>query len=205
MNEKVIIIGAGGHAKVVADIVRKSGDVVLGFLDDDESKRGVDFFGSKILGKACEYEKYADEACFFIAIGNNAVRARIAESMTCRFYTAVHPTAVIGEGAEIGEGAFIGALAVINPDAKVGKHSIINTSAVVEHDCAVGAYAHLSPNAAMCGASNVGEGSWIGAGATVTNGKRICSETVIGAGAVVAKDIDLRGTYVGVPAKKLEK
>lgn len=205
MNEKVIIIGAGGHAKVVADIARKSGDTVLGFLDDDEGKKGKDFFGARILGNTSEYDKYISEACFIIAIGNNLVRKRIAESMTCRFYTAIHPTAVIAEGAEIGEGVCIAALAAVNPDAKVGKHAIINTCAVVEHDCRVGDYAHLSPNATMCGLSNVGECSWIGAGATVVNGKKICGDALVGAGAVVAKDIEASGTYVGVPAKILEK
>ena len=205
MNENVIVIGAGGHAKVVADIARKNGDTVLGFLDDNELKRDSDFFGAKVLGTVAEYKKYAKEASFIIAIGNNSIRKKIADDMICRFYTAIHPSAVIGEGAEIEEGSFVGALAVVNPDAKVGKHAIINTAAVVEHDCIVGDYVHLSPNAALCGAAVVGECSWIGAGATVANGKNICEDAVIGAGAVVAKDINLRGTYVGVPAKKLEK
>ena len=205
MNKNVVIIGAGGHAKVVADIVRKNHDTVLGFLDDDKSKHGTPFFGSIILGSTSEYEKYASDACFILAIGNNSVRKKLSQLMKCNWYTAIHPTAVVSEGASIGEGSFIGAGAVVNPDATVGCHTIINTCSVVEHDCRIGDFAHLSPNAAVCGGSCVGTLTWIGAAAVLINGVSVCSEVTIGAGAAVLKSITEKGTYVGVPAKLLKQ
>ena len=205
MNEKVVIVGAGGHAKVVADTVRKRGDVVLGFLDDDDSRRGTDFFGSKILGRISEYEQYSADARFILAIGNNAVRRKLSCAMTCAWYTAIHPTAIIGEGVAVGEGSFIGAGAVINPDAVIGSHTIINTRTVIEHDCTVGPCTHVSPNATLCGGVSVGANGWIGAGAAVIQGIHVCDGVTVGAGAVVVKSIEQSGTYVGVPAKRLDK
>ena len=203
MNKKVIIIGAGGHAKVVADTVRKSGDVVLGFLDDDEAKVRKDFFGAKVLGTISQYSDFVSDALFIIAVGSNAARQRISENMSCVWYTAVHPSASIGEGAVLSAGTFVAAGAVINADAKSGSHTIINTGVVVEHDCRVGDFVHISPNATVCGACSVGELSWLGAGCTIINGLSICKETVVGAGATVIRDIEACGTYVGVPARRV--
>lgn len=204
MKKKVIIIGAGGHAKVVADAVRKSGDIVLGFLDDDKVRSGKDFYGARILGTLSSYSKFASDAEFIIAIGNNNVRKNISESMMCKWYTAVHPSAWIGEGVIFDEGVFVAAGAVINADAKIGKHTIVNSGAVVEHDCSVGAFAHISPRATVCGTCNIGELSWLGAGSTVINGLNVCPEAIIGAGATVIRDIEHKGTYVGVPVHRLE-
>ena len=190
MNEKVIVIGAGGHAKVVADAIRKSGDTVLGFLDDHKIKNTSSFYGAEILGAISEYEKYTSEAHFIIAIGNNPLRKFLAESLKCRWYTAVHPSAVIGEGAEIGDGSFVGAGAIINADAVVGNHVIVNTRAVVEHDCSVGNYTHLAPSSTMCGRASVGELTLVGARAVLTSGVKICSGTNLAAGSVVAQNIE---------------
>ena len=199
--EKVVVIGAGGHGKVVADIIRKSGDRVVGFLDDGKGE-GTDFFGSKILGKTEDAEKFSNYS-FIIAIGNNKVRERIAQ-MRLKFYTAIHPAAVIAEGARLGEGTAVMACAVINPDTVIGKHCIINTGAVVEHDCILGDYVHISPGAVLCGTVNVAERSWVGAGAVVKNNQNICEDVVIGAGATVVGRIAESGVYVGVPAKKIK-
>ena len=205
MNEKVIIIGAGGHAKVVADAVRKSGDEVIGFLDDRVERLGECFCGSKILGSVSEYDRFSESASFIIAVGDGVIRKRIAESCGARWYTAIHPSAQIADGVEIGEGSFVSAGAVINPDSKIGKHSIINTRAVVEHDCKIGDYTHIAPASVVCGGTLVGDMCWIGAGATVINGISVCDNVLIGAGATVIKDVTACGTYVGVPAKKLDK
>lgn len=204
MDKKVIIIGAGGHAKVVADAVRKSGDLVIGFLDDHKPC-GESFCGAKILGKISEYKGFADGSCFIVAIGSNPTRKRIVEELDCQWYTAIHPSAVIGDGVRIGEGVFVAAGAVINADAVIEKHSIVNTCAVVEHDCLIGGFSHISPNAAVCGGCEIGELTWIGSGATVINGINICDCVTVGAGAVVVKDIKEMGIFVGVPARKLDK
>lgn len=143
----VIIIGASGHGKVIADIIEASGDKVVGFLDDDSSKA--------VLGQVADYDKF--DAEFVIAIGNPEIRERIANSSKCKWYTAVHPTAVVSPSAVIGEGTVVMPNAVINADAVMGKHCIVNTAAVVEHDNKLG------------GTVSVGDRTWIGIGASVSN------------------------------------
>ncbi len=203
MNKKVIIIGAGGHSKVVADIVRKSGDFVEGFLDDAHNTP-VDFYGSKILGKTEKYLEYVDDCYFIIAIGNNSVREKISKRLNCKWYTGIHPTAVVSQSAVIGEGTVIMPNAVINADANIGKHTIINTGSIVEHDCTVGNYTHVAPKSVVCGASNIGNSMWLGTGGTVINLVDVCDNVMLGAGAVVVRNIDETGTYVGVPCKKIK-
>lgn len=204
MDRKVVIIGAGGHGKVVADIVRASGDIVIGFLDDGK-EAGTFLEHYRILGKTADYEQYRD-AEFVIAIGNGALREKIACAMkNVRFYTAIHPRAAVSSlCTRIGEGTVIMPNAVVNACATVGAHCIINTAAVVEHDAYVGNYSHVAVGAKLSGSVTVGEHSWIGVGAAVSNDVVIGSGCMIGAGAVVVKDILESGTYVGVPAKKIK-
>ncbi len=201
MAEKVILVGAGGHAKVIADIVRKKGDIVVGFLDDGK-EIGSEFFGSKIVGRTSDMEKFYDYKQI-IAIGNGAVR----EKLSCAnvdFYTAIHPTAVIGEGVTIGKGTAVMAGAIINADTKIGNHAIINSGAVVEHDNIIEDFAHVSPGATVCGTVHIGKLSWIGGGACVKNNVNITGEVLVGVGACVVKDITEAGVYTGVPAKKIK-
>ncbi|MBE7018931.1 MAG: acetyltransferase [Ruminococcaceae bacterium] len=203
MHKDVIIIGAGGHAKVIADIVRKSGDNLVGFLDDSK-EAGTEFFDAFILGKTDSYHEYRDKE-FIIAIGNNGIRQKIAEQMRdVTFYTAIHPAAVIAEGVTIGEGTCVMTNAVVNSDAKIGKHCIVNTASVVEHDNVISDYVHISPAAALAGTVTIGERTHVGIGAKVKNNTDICAEVVVGAGAVVVKNITEGGTYVGVPARKVK-
>ena len=197
MCKSVVIIGAGGHARVVADIVKKSGDKVVGFLDDFNT-------GDGILGVIDDCTKYADGCSFVIAIGSNKVRSAIAKKYSgLKFYTAVHPAAVISENVTIGSGTVVMANAVINSGAVMGEHAIINTASVVEHDNSIGDYVHISPGATLCGTVSVGEGTHIGAGSVVKNNISICEECVIGCGAAVVKDITKPGVYAGVPAKEI--
>ncbi len=203
MNKKVIIIGAGGHAKVVADIVRKSGDTVVGFLDDDATKQGNDFFGAKILGSTTDYAKYTEECAFVIGIGNNSVRMRLSNEMVCRWYTAIHPSVHLAEGVQIGEGSVVAADAVINPDATIGRHSIVNTGAVVEHDAKIGDFTHLCPHSMVCGSTCVGNEVWLGAASTLIQCLTVCDNVTLGAGSVTVRNIEEAGTYVGVPSIRL--
>ncbi len=204
MNKQVIIIGAGGHGKVVADIIEKSGDKVYGFLDDNLTAK--EFCGFPVLGSVCEYKKYADNAQFVIAIGNADVRHDITQKLgKAKIYTAIHPAAVISEIATaVGEGTVIMANAVVNPSAHIGKHCIINTSAVVEHDNYIGDFSHISVGAKLGGTVAIGAHTWVGIGATVSNNVTVCDHCVIGAGAVVIHNIKESGTYVGVPARKIK-
>lgn len=200
MNKKVIIIGAGGHAKVIADIVRKNNDIVVGFLDDAYDEK-TEFYDSLIYGKISNYKEYAD--CeFIIAIGNNPIREKISKKMCCEWYTAIHPSAQISDSVKIGKGSCVMANAVINADTTIGSHAIINTGAIIEHDCKVGDFTHISPRATVCGLVSVGRGAWLGAGSVIKNVLNICENAIVGAGGVVISDITEKGIYVGVPARK---
>lgn len=203
MSESVIIIGASGHGKVIADIVIKSGDKVVGFLDDGIEK-GTVISGIEVLGAVPDYVKWKD-CCFVIGIGNPYVRERIANALPVKWYTAVHPTAVISSlDVEIGDGTVVMANAVINSNAKIGKHCIINTAAVVEHDNVLGDYVHLSPNVALAGNVKIGKNTHIGIGSQVIQGITIASDVTVGAGATVVRNIEEKGTYVGIPTKKIK-
>lgn len=199
----VIIIGTGGHAKVIADVVQKSGDNLVGFLDGITPEG--DFLGYPVLGTDEDYVKFL-ECRFIIAIGNSKVRERIAKNMKdARWYTAIHPSAVVSEiQTSIGEGSMVCANAVVNPCATIGKHCIINTSACVEHDNIIKDFSHISVGSKLAGHVTIGKHTWVGIGATVINDIEICDDCYIGAGAVVVKNINFSGTYVGVPAKLLE-
>ena len=202
MNKKVIIIGASGHGKVIADIVIKSKDKLVGFLDDGKEK-DTEVLGYKVLGKTSDAYQYGD--CeFVIGIGSNQIREKIANQYQLKWYTAIHPTAQLALDVHLDEGTVVMANAVINTSVKIGKHCIINTGAIVEHDNIIENYVHISPNATLCGTVHVGEMTHIGASSTVKNNTTITSHCIIGAGSVVVKDILEEGTYVGVPAKKLK-
>lgn len=201
MSKKVIIIGASGHGKVIADIIEQSNDIVVGFLDDGKEK-GTTVLGYEVLGTTEDVELYSDHY-FIIAVGNNKIRRMIAEKFDVNWYTAIHPTATISKYATICEGTVVMAKAIINADTQIGCHCIINTGAIIEHDNVINDYVHISPNATLCGVVHVGENTHIGASATIKNVINITSDVIIGAGSVVIKDITEKGTYVGVPVRKL--
>lgn len=204
MSKSVVIIGASGHGKVIADIIVNSDDKVLGFLDDSDDVQGKKIIGFPVLGKIADFDNYRD--CeFVIAIGNPYIRERIANELPVKWYTAIHPTAVISSlDVEIGEGTVIMANAVVNPSARIGKHCIINTGAIVEHDNILEDYVHLSPNVTLAGIVKVGKSTHIGAGSCTKQVLNIASDCIIGAGSVIVKDITESGTYVGVPARKIK-
>lgn len=200
MSEQIIVIGGGGHAKVVIDCIRSAGDTVFGILDDSLAVGGT-VFDIPVLGKTEDYVRFADEK-FIVAIGNNTVRRRLAENMDVEWHTAVHPRAVVSQYAKLGKGSVVMPGAIINAGTNIGDHCIINTGAVVEHDNRIGDYVHISPAASLGGTVEVGDSTHVGIGASVKNNITICGGCTIGAGAVVVKDIAECGVYVGVPAHK---
>lgn len=208
MRKKVVIIGAGGHAKVIADIIKKSGDEIIGFLDDNK-KKGTNIIKEyKVLGDFNNRFPLAianSDYEFIIAIGDNKKREEISHSPNLKFYTAIHPSAQIGLDVEIKEGTVVMANVCINSSAKIGKHCIINTGAIIEHDNIIEDFVHISPNVALGGTVKIGKNTHVGIGSTIKNNITICENCKIGAGAVVVKDIKEEGTYVGVPAKRMEK
>lgn len=202
MSESIILIGGSGHARVIIDCIRASGSCVVGILDDGIAA-GAMVLGVPVLGKTADYEAYQEHK-FMIAIGNNGVRNRIAGDLRVQWATVVHPSAVVSAYASIGAGTMVMPNAVINAGATVGSHCIINTGAVVEHDNTLANFVHISPGAALGGTVAVGEGTHIGIGACVRNNLYICGGCTIGAGAAVVQDITEPGTYVGVPARRME-
>ncbi len=202
-NDTLVIIGAGGHGRVVADIARKGKAYKnLIFLDDAASVNDKVY----VSGKVSEYSKYLDNSDFVVAIGNNRVRADIQQKLEFEgalFTSLVHPNATIGDGVELGRGTVVMAGVVVNSCAKIGNGVIVNTCSSIDHDCVIDDYTHVSVGAHIAGTVRVGKKVFVCAGATVINNMSICDECVIGAGAVVVKKITETGIYVGVPAKKL--
>jgi sugar O-acyltransferase (sialic acid O-acetyltransferase NeuD family) len=204
MSKDVIIIGAGGHAKVIADIIYKSGDNLIGFLDDNLANKGKEIYlGKKVLGTTKDIENY-NKNYFVIGIGNNSIRKKINNENNLKLYTAIHPSAIIAQDVKIGTGSVIMAGVVINPGTVIGKNCIINTCSSLDHDNLLEDYVHISPGAHLAGTVSVKEGTWICTGATIINNITIAKNNIIGAGSVVIKDInEENGTYVGVPVKML--
>ena len=198
----LIIIGAGGHGRVIADIAQKLGVYnTIAFLDDGAAKASM---GLPIIGKIADIEKYVKATDVFVAIGNSTVRGEFIErllAMGANIPTLIHPSAVIGACVEIGAGTAIMAGAVINPCSKLGKGVILNSCSSIDHDCIIGDYCHIAVGVHVAGTVTLGDKVWLGAGATIKNNVSICADCVIGAGAVVVKDITGSGTYIGVPAK----
>ena len=201
--KRVVIIGASGHGKVIADIIQKTGDQVFGFLDDNESL-GNSFCGFPILGTVDKSKEILD--CeFVVGIGNAKIRDKIAKTVNGPFYTAIHPSAQISQiDVKIGEGTVVMANAVVNSGAKIGRHCIINSAAVIEHDDQISDYVHISVGAKLAGSVCVGSNTWIGIGATISNNISICNDCMIGAGTVIVRNIMISGTYVGIPAKRIK-
>ncbi|MBR6951293.1 MAG: acetyltransferase [Oscillospiraceae bacterium] len=202
MHKKVIIIGAGGHGKVIADIVINAGDELLGFLDDDSEKTSL--AGFPVLGSIADASRWPD-AYFVVAIGEPAVRERIAESMPwAKWYTAIHSSAIVSNlETTIGEGSMIMAGTIVSPGVTIGRHCILNTGAIVEHNTVLEDYVHVSVAAKTGGEVFIGKSTWVGIGASVNNCISICPDCMLGAGAVVVKNITDPGVYCGVPARKL--
>lgn len=197
---RLVIIGASGHGKVVADIAALNAYTNIIFADDNKDIRIC--AGYTVVADS----RHAPEGDLFVAIGNARFRKDLMRLYRNRALPVlIHPTAVIARNVEIGEGSVVMAGAVINPGVRIGKGCIINTSSSIDHDCVIKDYVHISVGANLSGTVTVGEGAWIGAGATISNNVDICPNVTIGAGAVVIKDIGESGTYIGVPAKKMFK
>lgn len=195
-DREIIIVGAGGHSKVIEDILILNGRKIFGFLDDN-------YVGSEILGKVELIEKYKDKYDFVLAIGNNEIREKISKKYLVKYAVVIHPKAIISKNVQIKEGTVIMAGVIINSDAQIGKHCIVNTGAIIEHDNKIEDYTHISPGAILAGNVKVNKKSWIGAGATIIQGITIGESSIVGAGAVVVKDIPELCIAVGVPAKPI--
>jgi len=205
MKNKLLIIGASGHGKVIADIALKMNKwETIHFLDDNENiKQSMNI---EVIGTTKEVTKYINDYDIIVGIGDSFIRESIQgklEEIGASVPILIHPKAIIAKEVEIGTGTVIMAGAIINCCTKIGKGCIINTGATVDHDNVIEDYVHISPGANLAGNVTVGKRTWIGIGSVVSNNVCIISDCKIGAGAVVVKDINEVGTYVGVPVRKL--
>lgn len=206
--KKIVIWGASGHAKVVADIVRLRGEFeIAGFLDDTgTAPPGTPFCGATVLGGREQLSALREAGVrhLIFGFGDGSARLRLAPLVREHGFalaTAIHPAAVVASDVIVGEGTVIVAGAVVNAAARLGENVIVNTLASVDHDCAIGDGAHVGPGARLGGGVTLGEGVWVGIGATVRDHVSIGRGTLVGAGAVVVRDLPADVVAWGVPAK----
>ena len=210
MREKIFIFGAGGHAKVVIDIVRKQKIYEIeGLVDDNPALGPAEILNCPVLGGREVLSRLysAGIKTAIIAIGDNRVRKEIAEMLSnekFQFATAIHPSASIGEEVRIGRGTVVMANSVINPGSVIGENAIINTSSSVDHDCRIGNFTHICPGAIIAGGVVVGELTLVGMGSSLLPAVTIGSQTIVGAGSVVTADLSDNVTAIGVPARVME-
>lgn len=199
-KEKLIIVGAGGHGKVCADIAKLMGYKDIVFLDDNLNLKHCG--GYRVIGPTmCATELDGD---IFVAIGDNEIRRYFYNSLPKnRLATLIHPKAVIADTVRIGHGTVVMAGSVINADAQIGEGCIINTCSSIDHDCIVGDFVHIAVGCHVAGTVSVGDCCFLGAGSVLINNINICNNSKLGAGAVAVVDINQPGIYVGIPAKMI--
>ena len=190
----IVLYGAGGHCKVVIDILEALKIPLDCVVDDNPS--GCSSLQYKVRKAGNVYRQ------MIITIGNCQIRKKIAEHIKAdEFITAIHPSAIISPSSTIGEGTVVMPGAIINAHASIGRHCIINTKASVDHECRIGDFVHVAPGATISGDVEVGEGTWIGVGACIKQGIKIGKNCMIGAGSVVVRDIPDGVTAFGNPCK----
>ncbi|NJN82324.1 MAG: acetyltransferase [Caldilineaceae bacterium] len=205
---RVLILGAGGHAQVVADILlqaasRGSTLAPLGYLDDDRTLLGERRLGLPILGTIDQIDDIEHDAVI-IGIGHNPTRHRLFEEMQdCNQFivTAYHPSSIVGGDVEVGPGSVLCAGAIVNPGSRIGANVIINTGATVDHHNVLGDHVHIGPGAHLGGDVRVGTGTLIGIGSTIMPQRTVGAWSVVGAGGVVTTNIGDECVVVGVPAR----
>jgi sugar O-acyltransferase (sialic acid O-acetyltransferase NeuD family) len=206
---KIVVIGASEHGKVVADVIEREGKYsILGWIDSYKPSGG-DFFGYPMLGadeSVAALWKRNEIVGGIIAIGDNWTRARVAAKIKSlapdfEFISAVHPSAQIARGATLGRGTVLMAGAIVNSESKIGDFCILNTKASLDHDCVMDDFSSLAPGVTVGGVVRIGAYSVVSLGANIIHAKTIGAHTVIGAGALVLENIPDHCVAYGVPAK----
>ena len=206
MADGILVVGAGGHGKVVAATLLASGIDVAGFLDDDREKWGRELLERPVLGPLSEGERYRGRLAV-LGIGDNALRRRVALELgrSLTWTRAIHPSASVHPSVVVGAGTVVFAGAVVQADARLGEHVILNTGATVDHDCVLGDFVHLCPGTHLAGGVIVEQGAMLGIGAVVIPGVLIGEEAIVGAGAAVTSNVPRGAVVGGVPARPLAR
>ena len=203
--KKIIFVGAGGHAKSVADSINKSEYELCGFIDSN--KQGT-HMGLPILGTDLEDIPNYEEYCYFVSIGDVGYRKLWFDRIRNRRLSIINiidSSAIISSGVKMGIGNFVGKMAVINADAEIGNNNVINTKALIEHECKVGDHNHLSTNSVINGNVIVGNSVFLGSSSVCNGQLKIGSNAIIGSGSVIIKDVPENVTVVGVPARVIKR
>lgn len=205
MSLPILILGAGGHAKVLIDILRMRSAEIIGAVDPLSTS---DVSGVRVIGNDDIINEYSPGHVQLVngigGVASCSKRRMIFERflrLGYKFKKVIHPSAIVASGVELGEGVQIMAGAIVQAGTSLGSNSIVNTRGTIEHDCNIGAHAHLAPGSVLCGSVTVGTESFVGASATVIQGVNIGPRTTVGAGSLVLSDIPGDTTAYGVPAK----
>ena len=178
----MFLYGAGGHAKVIMDILKAERKLVEALIDDNKEL-------NELMGVKVFHSINQAMSPLIVSIGDNNTRRLIAEKVNATFGMAIHPSAIISDSVKIDVGTVVMQGGIIQACTQIGRHCIVNTGASIDHECVIGDFAHISPRVTLCGNIHGGEGTWIGAGTVVIPGVKIGKWSIIGAGSVVDKDI----------------
>lgn len=210
MDKPVIVLGAGGHAKVLIDALIKQGATIVGIVDSDCKKNGRQILDVDIIGDDATVLRYSKDKIYLVngigSVGSTRLREKIFMkfiSQGYRFPVVVHPSAIIANDVEILEGAQVMAGVVIQTGAVIGQNTIVNTKASIDHDCIIKSHVHISPGVTICGGVSVGKGTHVGAGTTIIQGVEIGTNTIVGAGSLVLKNVADNKKIYGNPAKEV--
>ncbi len=206
---KHLIIGAGGHAKVLAEALLLSGKAILGFVDAQSQLKGGKVLDFSVLGGDDDVLNYSPEEVLLVngvgSVGDNKPRQKLFDlfkSRGYRFATVIHPSAIVSPRVTFGEGVQVMAGSIIQIGTQIGQNTIINSGAIVDHDCVIGEHVHVAPGCTISGGVRVGRLAHIGSGSTLIQGLRIGEESLIGAGSVVVKEVAPSTKVFGVAAHR---
>lgn len=208
----IVIIGAGGVGKEVSWIMDQVNGVrkiynILGFIDDNKEIWGQEILGYKVLGGLDFLEKINYKGCAVIAITNYIAKKDMVQKLSnldIEFPIIKHPKVKIPQSTTIGDGSIIYEGTIISPNVKIGNFVIVSPKCGIGHDSIIEDYVSLLWNVSISGNDYIEEGVLLGSASTIIQGKRVKKESIIGAGAVVVKNIEKKGTYIGIPAKEIE-
>lgn len=204
MNREVIVLGAGGHAKVVVSTLEAAGYQVVGLFDDNSARIGSQVLGVPVLGPLAAVTEATTRQAV-IGIGDNRTRRKLAEQFDLEWLAVVHPQAYVHASVTLGSGSVVFAGAVVQPDTRIGSHVVLNTSCSVDHDCILEEFVHIGPGSRLAGTIFVGQGAFLGIGSVVLPNRRIGEWSVVGGGGVVVHNPPAHATVAGVPARLLQK
>lgn len=210
----IVIIGAGKFGRETAWMIERINEEnktwnILGFADDTLDRQGTEIYGYPVLGGMDYLLNFTGEVYAVIAVGDTHGKRKILEKLSgnhgIKYTKIIAQTALVGKNSLVGEGSILCEGAAVTVDVSIGRHTAVNVGATISHDVIIGEFTTISPGVTICGNCTIGRDVFIGAGATIIDRIKIADNTIIGAGAVVIHDIEKVGTYVGVPARRLDK